>query len=413
MPVTAALGRVCAEDISAPIALPGFDNSAMDGYAVRAADVATAADAPVYLPVTEDIPAGRTDRLTLAPGTAHRIMTGAPLPEGADAIVPVEATDAGSAASGSFNTDAGSAASGSFGTDGRTDIVTINAASSAGRHIRRAGSDIAAGELALRAGTVIRAAQVGLLCALGIAEVEVLRPLRVAVLSTGSELVAPGHPLQYGQIYESNGEMLAAATTEAGAHAQHLHFVADDPPTFLARLDEIADDVDLILTSGGVSAGAFEVVKEALTKSGPDHSHTVDFVKVAMQPGKPQGCGHLGAPSGRRVPIVTFPGNPVSALVSFEVFLRPALRAAMGLTAHRPRSTARLDADISSPAGKRQFLRGVLRPEDKAGAATVSPIGPPASHHLRYLSGANALIDIPTDTESVAAGSIVEVIELD
>lgn len=383
VPTATALGLVTVDDVDAPISLPGFDNSAMDGYAVRAAEVAGAsAERPVALPVAHDIPAGRTDRLTLAPGTAHRIMTGAPLPDGADAVVPVELTD------------------------GSVTTVSITAAVEPGKHIRRAGSDITRGEQALPAGITIGPPQIGLLAALGIAEVLVARRLRVVVLSTGSELVTAGTELEYGQIYESNGAMLTAAVTAAGAMARHLHFVPDDVDDFLARLDEVADDADLIITSGGVSAGAYEVVKDALSRN-----PSVEFVKVAMQPGMPQGCGRIPTPSGGSIPIITLPGNPVSALVSFEVFIRPSLRAAMGMPPHRPRLTARLGADVRSPNGKRQFLRGVLRTGEDG--LVIDPIGPPASHHLRYLAAADALIDIPADVVELAVGDGVDVLALD
>ncbi|MGV9709272.1 molybdopterin molybdotransferase MoeA [Gordonia sp. NPDC003424] len=383
LPVFDALGCVVVDDVVAPIGLPGFDNSAMDGYAVRSAEISSATnDSPVRMPVAEDIPAGRTDRLTLAPGTVHRIMTGAPLPDGADSVIPVEITDAG------------------------TEFVTIRESVPARRHIRSAGSDIEPGETALRAGTRLGAPQVGLLAALGITDIAVMPRLKVVVLSTGSELVTPGQPLRYGQIYESNGPMLTAAAIEAGADATHVHFVTDDVSAFRARLDEISDDADLIITSGGVSAGAFEVVKDALSTSG-----AVEFVKVAMQPGMPQGCGHHVSPSGRRVPIITLPGNPVSSLVSFEVFIRTPLRAAMGLGPDRQRLGATLRADVRSPAGKRQFLRGIIG-RDERGEPTVDPIGPPSSHHLRYLAGANALIDIPVDAEVITAGTTVDVVVL-
>ncbi|MEO9326542.1 molybdopterin molybdotransferase MoeA [Gordonia aurantiaca] len=385
LPVSEALGLATLADVEAPLSLPGFDNSGMDGFAVVATDLASATpENPVTLPVAEDIPAGRTDALTLRPGTTHRIMTGAPLPAGADAVVPVELTDA----------TAGSGAAAAQ--------VTFTAPVEVGKHIRRAGSDIAAGTRALPAGAVIGAPQIGLLAALGIAEVTVGERLRVVVLSTGSELVEPGKPLRHGQIYESNGVMLTAAATEAGASARHVHFVPDDTAGFLARLDEVAGAADLIITSGGVSAGAFEVVKEALSATG-----AVEFVKVAMQPGMPQGCGHY-----RDVPIITLPGNPVSALVSFEMFVRPALRAAMGLDPDRRRVTARLGSDIRSPRGKRQFLRGVLRSTDSPAGVVVDPIGPPASHHLRYLAEADALIDVPADVDGLPAGSPVDVLVL-
>ncbi|MGZ8178412.1 molybdopterin molybdotransferase MoeA [Williamsia sp. SKLECPSW1] len=386
IPIGEASGRVTVADIRAPIALPGFDNSAMDGYAVRAGDVAGACDdAPVRLPVAEDIPAGRTDELTLAPGTAHRIMTGAPMPDGADAVVQVEYTDGG------------------------TDTVSVRRAVGPGTSVRRAGSDITADDLALESGTVLRAPQIGLLAALGIAEVEVPARPHVVVLSTGSELVAAGQPLRHGQIHESNGAMLCAALTAAGSRATALHFVPDDVEEFRAHLDAIVDSddpPDLVLTSGGVSAGAYEVVKDALERD------DVDFVKVAMQPGMPQGCGHYTAASGRAVPIVTLPGNPVSAQVSFEVFVRPPLRDAIRLPRERPRARAVLTDDLRSPQGKRQFRRGVVE-TDGDGSLRVHPIGPPSSHHLRYLASANALIDIPAGTADVSAGHSVDVLLLD
>ncbi len=372
-----ALGLVLAGDIVAALSLPVFDNSAMDGYAVRAADVAAAsAEHPVNLPVAEDIPAGRTDPLTLEPGTAHRIMTGAPVPAGADAVVPVEATDAG------------------------TTVVAIGAAASVGQHIRLAGGDVAAGTTVLRAGQPITPAVLGLAAALGIDGLPVIPRPRVLVVSTGSELVAPGTALQPGQIYESNAVMLAAAVRDAGAAVAGVATCSDDVGQFRAVLDEYAGRADLVLTSGGVSAGAYEVVKDAFPAGG-----SVQFVKVAMQPGMPQGAGTL--PDGRG--IITLPGNPVSALVSFEVFIRPPLRAAMGLAQpHRPRRTAVLAETLTSPAGKRQFRRGVFDPETGA----VTSYGPPASHHLRWLACANCLLDIGEPVTEIVAGEQVGIWDL-
>ena len=368
------LGLVLAEEVVAPLSLPGFDNSAMDGYAVVADDVAGAsAEQPVSLPVAEDIPAGRTDALTLKPGTAHRIMTGAPLPSGATAVVPVEATD------------------------GATDTVTIRATAKSGQHIRRAGEDVTAGTTVLRAGQVVTPAVLGLAAALGLGELTVVPRQRVLVMSTGSELVAPGAPLKPGQIYESNAFMLAAAVRDAGADVVASLMTGDDVEQFRAALEGHAGDADLIITTGGVSAGAYEVVKDALLKE-------VEFVKVAMQPGMPQGAGRV---AGR--PIITLPGNPVSALVSFEVFIRAPLRAAMGLPApHRQRLTAKLTETLTSPRGKRQFRRGVL----DAGKGLVTSYGPPASHHLRWLASANCLLEIGEDVVELAAGSPVAVWDL-
>lgn len=376
-----AEGLVLAADVTAPICLPVFDNSGMDGYAVMAADVAGATpENPVRLPVAEDIPAGRTDIPTLVAGTAHRIMTGAPMPVGADGVVPVEATDGG------------------------IDVVTINAATAQGRHIRRAGGDVAEGATVLWAGQLISAPAAGLASALGLAELTVRPRQRVLVISTGTELVKPGTPLAPGQIYESNGVMLAAAVREAGAEVVAAATVADDTAAFTDVLDRygVRDGaVDLIITSGGVSAGAYEVVKDVFGRDGDQGVH---FVKVAMQPGMPQGIGRVGDAA-----IITLPGNPVSAQVSFEVFVRPALRRAMDLPKpDRPRRTAVLSEKLTSPAGRRQFRRGLLDHE----TGTVTNYGPPASHHLRYLASANCLLDIADDVTELPLGTPVEVWDL-
>jgi len=367
VPLPQAQGLVLAEDVAAVTALPPFDNSAMDGYAVRAADVSTV---PITLPVADDIPAGRTSVAPLEPGTAQRIMTGALLPPGADAIVPVEHTDA------------------------RTDRVTIDTTPTPGAHIRSTGEDIAAGDVALRSGTVLFPAQLGLAAAIGHAGLPVYRRPVVVVLSTGSELVEPGTALLPGQIYESNTALLCAAIEDAGAHARGVHFVPDDAAEFLASVERETAEADLLITSGGVSAGAYEVVKDAFADLG-----TVYFGKVAMQPGGPQGWGRVGD-----VPVITLPGNPVSAFVSFEVFVRPALRAAMGHPRpERPSHMARLAADVGSPAGKRQFLRGHFADGE------VSQVGGPGSHLLAHLARANCLVVIPEETEKMDSGDEVEV----
>ena len=374
LPLADTLGLVLADDVVAPLSLPGFDNSAMDGYAVVADDIATAnPDRPVLLPVAEDIPAGRTDPLTLKPGTAHRIMTGAPLPAGATAVVPVEATD------------------------GATDTVTIRSSAKPNQHIRRAGEDVTAGTTVLRTGQLVTPAALGLAAALGLGELTVTPRLRVLVMSTGTELVAPGTPLQPGQIYESNAVMLAAAVRDAGAEVVASPMAGDDVDVFRDVLNRYTGQADLIITTGGVSAGAYEVVKDAL-------GGEVDFVKVAMQPGMPQGAGTVNG-----TPIITLPGNPVSALVSFEVFIRAPLRNAMGLpNPERPRRTAVLTEDLTSPRGKRQFRRGVLDPDSQ----TVTGYGPPASHHLRWLASANCLLEIGEDDIEVPAGSQIQVWDL-
>ncbi|SFO97117.1 molybdopterin molybdotransferase [Geodermatophilus dictyosporus] len=368
VPLAAAHGRVLARDVSATVPLPGFDNSAMDGYAARSAELT---GLPVRLPVADDVPAGRTDVVPLAPGTVQRIMTGALLPPGADVVVPVELTDAA------------------------TDVVEIRDAPAAGTHLRHAGEDITAGTVALTAGSPLGAAQLGLAAAVGVRTLWVRRRPRVLVLSTGSELVEPGEPLLPGQVYESNSLLLCAAVEDAGGTARRLHFVPDDVDQFLGTVRAALAGADLLVTSGGVSAGAYEVVKDAFRTLG-----TVEFGKVAMQPGGPQGAGTVDG-----VPVVTLPGNPVSSFVSFEVFVRPALRRALGHAApDRLRAPATLTAPLRSPAGRRQFLRG------RYDAGQVSQVGGPGSHLVAHLARANCLVVVPEDVTELPAGAAVDVV---
>jgi molybdopterin molybdotransferase len=280
-------------------------------------------------------------------------------------------------------------------------VVSINAPSVEGKHIRRASEDVAEGATVLRAGQVVTPAVVGLAAALGLHELTVIPCQRVLIISTGSELVSPGTPLRPGQIYESNSSMLAAAVRDAGAEVVATAVAGDDVGEFTALLDRYAAESDLIITSGGVSAGAYEVVKDAFGRAG---DQGVEFVKVAMQPGMPQGAGRVAD-----TPIVTLPGNPVSSLVSFEVFIRPALRSAMGLPdPHRPRRSAVLTETLTAPAGKRQFRRGVF----DAAAGTATSHGPPGSHHLGWLPSANCLLDVPTEVTEIPSGSAVQIWDL-
>jgi molybdopterin molybdotransferase len=284
-------------------------------------------------------------------------------------------------------------------TDGGTERVRVFRGPAAGTSVRRAGEDVRTGDVVLAAGTVLGPAQIGVAAAVGAAELPVRRRPVVLVLSTGSELVAPGTPLRSGQIYESNGPMLAAAVEGAGGVADLLRFVPDDVAHLHRVLGERlrAGAVDLVLTSGGISAGAYEVVKESLAGRG------VEFVKVAMQPGGPQGAGLLdGAGPG----VVALPGNPVSSQVSFEVFVRPVLRAALGHPhPRRPVVSVRLAAPLQSTPGRRQFRRGVL----DAVAGTVREVGGPPSHLLAALARADCLFVVPEDVTELPAGAPVEV----
>ncbi len=376
-----AHGCVLTEDVEAPAPLPGFDNSAQDGYAVRRDDVlAATADAPVVLPVTGDIAAGPASPLRVQPGVCVRIMTGAMMPAGADAVVPLEWTDGGVAS------------------------VRIARAPTPGQHVRRAGEDVAAGEVVLRAGTHLGAAQIGLAAAVGRSRLLVRPRPRVVVVSTGSELVEAGHPLSPGRIVDANSPALTAAALEAGAIAYRVGIVPDDPRQLAATLEDQLVRADVLVTSGGVSVGAYDVVKEVLSRLG-----TVRFDRVAMSPGMPQGFGTIGPDA---TPVFGLPGNPVSALVSFEAFVRPALRTMLGASPiERPRVRAVARERLTSPAGKRSFLRVVLSVE--AGSYVAAPVSGSGSHLLAGMSRATALAVVPEDVEVVQAGEQVEVLVLE
>jgi molybdopterin molybdotransferase len=372
-----AHGCVLAEDVVAPQPLPGFDNSAMDGYAVRAADLV---DVPAVLPVVGDVPAGPASQLRVQPGLCVRIMTGALMPDGADAVVPVEWTDGGLAQ------------------------VRISRRPEVGAHVRRAGEDVTAGELVLRAGSHLGSAQIGLAAAVGRSRLLVRPRPRVVVLSTGTELVEPGAALEPGQLYDSNSLALTTACIEAGAIAYRVGIVPDEGKKLLDTLEDQLVRADLLVTSGGVSVGAHDVVKEVLSRLG-----TVGFHKVAMQPGMPQGFGTIGPDS---TPVFGLPGNPVSALVSFEVFVRPALRRMLGVPhVSRPVISAITASELRSPRGKRSFLRVWL--EVKDGAYVVSSVSGPGSHLVAGLARANALAVVPEDVEHVPVGSPVQVAMLE
>lgn len=408
VPLADALGLVLARDVAGVFPLPGFDNSAMDGYAVRAAEVAAACEqTPVRLPVVGDIPAGDTRRHVLAPGQSMRIMTGAPMPEGADAVVPVELTD------------------------GAIATVAIRAGVPPGQHRRRAGEDLEAGATVLRAGTRIGPRQLAVAASAGVVTLHVHPAPRVAVVSTGDELVQPGTVPQFGQVIDSNGPMLVAALREEGFAIRQVTGVRDTAAEVLAVLHRIVDGhgdqtgfdeppVDAVVTTGGVSMGAYDAVKEALTTLG-----TVEFTQVAMQPGKPQGFGVIG---GRQVPVFTLPGNPVSALVSLEVFVTPALRVMAGRPAFEvPMQPAVAAHDFGSPPERMQFARVVVdraaTPEAPGDPDLPWPdaIRPPlvrlagagqGSHMLGGLAEADALAVVPAAVTKVRAGDALTCLPL-
>lgn len=393
LPLLDALDLACVEDVVAPMGLPRFDNSAMDGYAVHHADVATAAEeSPVKLPVIGEIGAGQSGPAgavtSLPAGTAAKIMTGAPLPAGADCVVPYEWTDRG------------------------VKDVWVAQAPTPGQHLRYAGEDVEVGDLLVEAGTTLGPRHLGLLASMGRPSVRVRPRPRVVIVSTGSELREPGTELGSDSIYDGNSFLLAAAARRAGAVAYRVGLVPDEPDALLSALDDQLGRADVVVTSGGISMGDFDVVKAALAPLG-----SVWFGPVAMQPGKPQGFGTLTARSGsgRTVPFFALPGNPVSSYLSFEVFVRPALRRMMGLTPESRRPvTARLTHRVSSPPGRRQFLRGVLTLDhDGVSVAEIEPVGGSGSHLVGDLAASDALIVVPEDVTAIDAGERVTVIRLD
>ncbi|WP_245886530.1 gephyrin-like molybdotransferase Glp [Kineococcus xinjiangensis] len=380
-----ALGCVLAEDVVATRPLPAFDNSAMDGYAVRVADVAEATPAsPVRLPVVADLAAGSAESMRLAPGSAVRIMTGAPVPPNTGAVVPVEWTDGGVAS------------------------VEVRHCPAEGQHIRRAGEDAAAGVVVVEAGTRLQPRHVAVLAAVGRARVRVRPRPRVVVISTGSEVVEPGQSLGPGQLHDANGFGLTAAALDLGAQAYRVGVVRDDPAELRRTLEDQLVRADVIVTSGGVSAGAYDVVKEVLHRTG-----SVGFCGVAMQPGMPQGAGTLGED---RTPLLALPGNPVSAFVSFEVFVRPVLRRLLGEDPEapdpqRPRVRALAAAAWRSPAGKEQYVRARWW-RDGDGALRVEPVSGAGSHLVTALARADCLAVVPVGVDGVEVGDEVECVLL-
>lgn len=371
-----ALGAVLAEDAVAVHDVPPFTNSAMDGYAVRGEDVATA---PARLRVVGAIAAGAYPSELVGPGEAMRIMTGAPMPDGADTVVRVEDTDNG------------------------MDVVTIKRATERGLSVRGRGEDLRAGEVVIPRGTVLRPAEIGVLATTGRPRVHVVRRPRVAVLSTGDEVVELDAPIQPGQIRDANRYSLSAAVGAAGCVAWTLGIVGDTPEALRAALRD-ASSADAVVTSGGVSVGDHDHVKPVVSEMG-----TMDFWSIAIRPGRPLAFGEL-RDGPRRVPIFGLPGNPVSSLLTFELFVRPALlRMAGHANVARPRARARLLERVDKPAQLRFFARGIHDASDD----TVRTTGPQGSGILRSMSLANCLIDLPPGRERHEPGETVDLILTD
>lgn len=380
VPLASALGRHLVEEVVSTVELPPFDNSAMDGYAVRSADVSTAAPgAPVVLPVLGDIAAGAVPgALTVGPGSVARIMTGAPMPPGADAVVPVEATDGG------------------------VERVSIREPAPVGQHVRRRAGDVQRGRTVLAGdGRVLSPGRVALAAASGVCEVVVGARPRVAVVSTGDELVPVGQVPGEGQIVDSNSLMLALLVTAAGAEVAVRTSARDDEASVAATLAEAGDTADLVITTGGVSMGAYDTVKQVLSSSGAGR-----FSKVAMRPGMPQGSGRVGS---RGTPVITLPGNPVSALVSFHVFVLPALAALGGASVDASRWPDPLGRGTEAVAGEEwpSAAHKVELTRVRVDERRICRSGGQGSHMLGALAEATHLAVVPAEVERVHVGDVL------
>ena len=416
VPLGRAHGRVLAEDVTAAVPVPPWTNSAMDGYAVRAKDTTGACPlTPVVLPVSGDVPAGAAPQ-PLAEGTAQRIMTGAMLPEGADAVVKVEDTDQAP------------------GPHPIPERVEIRAAVAPGLSVRRAGEDVAAGDPVMAAGTRLSAAAISALASVGLGSVLVRPQVRVAVVSTGAELRDAGQALDPGTIPDSNSLLLAGLVAEHGAVCTSMARSGDTAEALAEVLRQAAAGADLIVTSGGVSVGAFDpLTMLAQAQRGEEAPVHLDFVKVAMQPGKPQGHGWVLADDGRRVPIICLPGNPVSVLVSFTTIVAPALARLAGQDAAggteplpgQPVLTARAAVGWRTPPGRRQHVP-VRFTEAPTGSGVRSDLGDGAglpwvtpthrlgsgSHLVASLPAAQALAVVAAEVEAVEIGDELPLIPL-
>lgn len=395
VPLAHALGLRLARDVVARFAVPPWDNSAMDGYAVRSADLPAGADEqPVTLRVVADLPAGTCDDPGLGPGEAARIMTGAPVPTSADTVVPLEHTD---------RTDP---------TAPLPETVTLLRPPTPGMHVRRAGEDRRVGDLVVAAGTSVTGAVAAALASTGHGTAWVRPRPRVGVITTGDELLQPGQTLRRGTIPDSNGLLLAGAVAEAGGELVHLARVPDDAAALVAQVEATAASADIVVLTGGVSQGAFDPVKQAFGASGP-----VTFATVAMQPGKPQAFGRWGSPERPGALVFGLPGNPVSVWVSFHVFVRPALLTLAGAPEnliHPEPARAVVEAGWRTPGGRDQYLPARIR-TDRSGELVVSPAAAlgSSSHLAASLARANGYAVLSAADQGGAAvvpGDVVDVV---
>ncbi|MGE3961350.1 MAG: gephyrin-like molybdotransferase Glp [Dehalococcoidia bacterium] len=407
-PLLDAQGLVLAEDVHAGFDIPPLANTGMDGYAVRAADTAGATyDSPRTLEVIGYLPAGSVYAGEVGPGQAVRIMTGAPIPPGADAVVPFEETD-----EYDWTTHESARDPGSWQDNPRAE-VRIDVAAAVGANIRHAGEDVRDGGLVLAAGTVLGPAQIGVLASLGRDRARVHRRPRVAILSTGDELLRPGEPRDPGKIYDANAFSLAAQVRAFGGEPRILDVARDTVEALTARIQEGVSDADLLVTSAGVSRGDFDVVKTVLAAEGE-----IGFWTVRMKPGKPLAFGALRAPGGRLVPHLGLPGNPVSAMMTFELFGRPALFKLLGKLQSDPdawqRPTVRglaLERIVNTDG--RRFYARCLASQDEEGRWHVRLTGPQGSGVLTSMAFANAYAVCPEDRPAVEVGEECDVILVD
>ncbi|MEU3274817.1 gephyrin-like molybdotransferase Glp [Saccharomonospora sp. NPDC006951] len=376
--ISEAQGLLCAEEVVAEHALPGFDQAAVDGYAIRSVDVRTAGEEPVQLPVVGEIPAGSRQPRRLQPGQAVRVATGAPLPTLADAVVPTAFTD------------------------GHHAKVSVHRAVPSAGYVRRTGEDVQIGDVAVRQGDTIGSAQVGLLAAVGRSKVLVYPRPRVSIISVGDELVDIDRTPSVGQVYDVNSYALAAAARDAGAEVSRVGIVPLDPKRLRETVEGRLLMSEVVVVAGGAGGALGEEVHAALSDLGQ-----IDMARVAMHPGSAQGFGRLGPDS---VPTFLIPANPMSALVVFEVLIRPLIRAARGTrNPHRRTVEAKLLSPVTSTKGRKGFLRGQLLRDENNGEYLVQPLGTSGAHLLASLAEANCLINVEEDVVELAAGEQVKV----